>query len=164
MSNNPIAVSSFQTAVEVSKSKVNALVMFFTLIIALLGQPTFVSADTSASTMAPAIVATQTLLNPRAPSSPYSLYPTPIVTPQVMQKWLTVAWCETNQHWASRGPIFSGGLGITNYNWAYFGGRDFAQNASQATPEQQVLIAIRIQKEGGYKGVVPDQNGYCAGW
>ena len=75
-----------------------------------------------------------------------------------------MAQCETQQNWKMRGYIRSGGLGINNSNWVAYGGTQFASNASEATPEQQVLVAIRIQRLGGASDYVPDQDGYCRSW
>jgi hypothetical protein len=56
-----------------------------------------------------------------------------------------------------RGSRYSGGLGISNVNWVAYGGTQFAANAADATPEEQVTIAERIQSSP------PDQYG-CASW
>jgi hypothetical protein len=74
-----------------------------------------------------------------------------------MAKWSKVAICEEGGNWKIVGPRFSGGLGISNVNWDHYGGRQFAANAGLATPEQQVVIAMRIQRNP------PDQFG-CAAW
>src|SRR3974390_1886177 len=56
-----------------------------------------------------------------------------LVSAAVMRAWTRVAICEEGGNWHVRGPRFSGGLGISNANWAYFGGHQFAWNASRAT-------------------------------
>ena len=164
MSSNPIAFRSFHELMDVSKTRVNALVLFATVLIATFGVPTFASADQPPQSPQAVVATVATVADQSTATSPYALYLTTIVTPSVMSKWNKVAWCETHRNWQSRGPIFSGGLGITNHNWAEFGGWDFAHNASQATPEQQVLIATRIQENAGVGGYVPDQYGYCSAW
>jgi len=75
-----------------------------------------------------------------------------------MARWSRVAMCEEGGNWHVYGPRFSGGLGISNANWVIFGGRRFAWNASRATPEQQVVIAMRIQR------FPPDQYGCTGAW
>jgi hypothetical protein len=81
----------------------------------------------------------------------------PFVPPALMAAWTRVAICEEGGNWHVRGPRFSGGLGISNDNWVHFGGRQFAWNASTATPRQQVTVAMRIQRDP------PDQDG-CHSW
>ena len=83
-----------------------------------------------------------------------------LVPRSIMLKWEKVAVCETGYNWASRGPLYSGGLGTTNYNWITYGGRQFANNASDATPEEQVYIATKINSSG----YIPDQYGCGHGW
>jgi len=74
-----------------------------------------------------------------------------------MAEWEKVAICEEGGNWAVRGSTYSGGLGISNVNWVAFGGTQFAANAADATPAEQVIIARRIQLNP------PDQYG-CASW
>jgi hypothetical protein len=76
-----------------------------------------------------------------------------------MQKWTKVAWCETHGDWKMQGATFSGALGISNVVWNEYGGQEFALQAGIATPQEQVLVATRIN--GDY---VPDQNGCRGGW
>ena len=83
-----------------------------------------------------------------------------LIPRSIMLKWEKVAVCETGYDWTSRGPLYSGGLGITNYNWIAYGGRQFADNASDATPEEQVYIATKINSSG----YSPDQYGCGHGW
>ncbi len=78
---------------------------------------------------------------------------------QLMSKWERVAICEVSGHWNMEGPIYSG-IGFLNANWQHFGGTYFGPLAGDATPEQQVVIAMRITKTW-----IPDQYG-CnpTGW
>jgi hypothetical protein len=90
----------------------------------------------------------------------------PIRTPywyvpsNIMAMWAKVNICEMGGRWSVKGPTYSGGLGITNINWKYFGGFQFASNAALATPMQQVVVAERIQGNN----YVPDQYGCGPGW
>ncbi|MBU6495731.1 MAG: transglycosylase family protein [Acidobacteria bacterium] len=78
---------------------------------------------------------------------------------QLMSKWERVAVCEVNGHWNMEGPVYSG-IGFLNINWQSFGGTHFGALAGDATPEQQVLIAMRITKTW-----IPDQYGCSpSGW
>ena len=89
---------------------------------------------------------------------PQATTTTTLVPSSVMVKWDKVAWCETHGNWEMQGPTFSGALGISNVVWSVYG-KEFAPNAGLATPQEQVLVAIRIN--GNY---VPDQNGCNGGW
>ena len=104
-----------------------------------------------------------------APVPPAQAVSTPTVSAEVFAKWSKVAQCETNRNWGRKfyGPYaYSGGLGIQNRNWVYYGGlKDFdAPTAGHATPIEQVIIARRIQAAAGVPDFVPDQNGRCARW
>ena len=79
------------------------------------------------------------------------------VTPAQRAAWNRVAVCEEGGNWQADGPRFSGGLGISRANWAAYGGLQYAQSGAQATPDQQIMVAQRIQYSP------PDQYG-CASW
>jgi len=83
-----------------------------------------------------------------------------LVPRSVVLKWEKVAVCETGFNWTLRGPLYSGGLGITNTNWIAYGGRQFANNAVDASPEEQIYIATKINSSG----YIPDQGGCRYGW
>jgi hypothetical protein len=83
--------------------------------------------------------------------------PADTVTPGERAAWERVALCEEDGNWASDGPAFSGGLGISRANWSAFGGGEFAPEGSLATEDQQIMVAERIEPEP------PDQDG-CRGW
>jgi resuscitation-promoting factor RpfA len=72
--------------------------------------------------------------------------------------WSKVNACEEGGAWHVRGAVFSGGLGISNSNWAEYGGTQFAANAADATPAEQIIVAQRIQP------VPPDQHGCSGSW
>ena len=78
---------------------------------------------------------------------------------QMMDKWQRVAVCEVDGRWNMVGPIYSG-IGFLNINWIHFGGTHFGARAGDATPVQQVLVAMRITQTW-----IPDQYG-CSplGW
>ena len=83
-----------------------------------------------------------------------------LVPRSIVLKWEKVAVCETGYNWTLRGSLYSGGLGITNYNWVAYGGRQFANNEADASIEEQVYIATKINSSG----YVPDQYGCGHGW
>ena len=89
--------------------------------------------------------------------------PEPVIPPAIMAKWQKVAQCEEGGNWHVRGPIYSGGLGITEVNWMAYGGWIYGAEYA-ATPAEQVAIAIKIQALNGYAGYVPHQNGCEHGW
>ena len=79
------------------------------------------------------------------------------VTPYERAAWSRVAMCEEGGNWQADGSRFSGGLGITRANWSIFGGQQYASEAALATPDQQIMVAERIQS------YPPDQHG-CSSW
>ena len=97
------------------------------------------------------------ITNPPVPA-PVTLSVGLSVTPAEMTVWSRVSACEENGNWYMRGPYFSGGLGISNVNWLAYGGTQFAPNAADATPTEQIIVAQRIQSDP------PDQNGCTGGW
>lgn len=89
---------------------------------------------------------------------------TTLVSVVDMAKWSHVNQCEESGNWHANGALYSGGLGIARANWVHFGGLQFAPYGAAATPEQQVVIAKRIEASGGVPNYVPDQNGCAGGW
>ena len=80
------------------------------------------------------------------------------VTPTEYAEWSKVNQCEEGGNWYVYGSVYSGGLGISNINWVGYGGTFFAPNGAEATPDEQIVIASRIQSSP------PDQNGCGSGW
>ena len=64
--------------------------------------------------------------------------------------WEEMAVCETGGNWSHYGPTWSGGLGIYRGTWQEFGGSEFAPLPSQATREQQIIVAERIRARHGF--------------
>ncbi len=60
--------------------------------------------------------------------------------------------------WHTRGTTYSGGLGISEANWAAFGGQADFGDEWVATPDEQVIVALRIQTDA------PDQSGCEGSW
>jgi len=79
------------------------------------------------------------------------------VTPYQRAAWGRVAMCEESGNWGADGSRFSGGLGISRANWSNYGGLKYASEGAMATPDQQIMVAERIQSGP------PDQSG-CRGW
>jgi hypothetical protein len=82
----------------------------------------------------------------------------PSVSPAVFAAWSEVNMCEEGGDWNVQGSTFSGGLGISNANWVVYGGTAFAPDAADATPDEQIIVAERIQPDP------PDQDGCTGGW
>ncbi len=64
--------------------------------------------------------------------------------------WHAIARCESGGNWRD-GGTWSGGLGIAQTTWAGWGGKEFADSARLATPEQQIIVANRISTQGWTK-------------
>ena len=65
--------------------------------------------------------------------------------------WDTIAQCESGGNWAiNTGNGFSGGLQFTPQTWLGFGGGQYAPNAAQATREQQIAVATKVQAAQGW--------------
>lgn len=107
------------------------------------------------------VVAPQSLISDNVTTT--TVAPPPLVSPEVMAKWQKVAQCEQGGNWHVRGSLYSGGLGITEENWMKYGGWKFGAEYA-ASPEQQIVIAVRIQTAAGIPDYVPDQFGCGRGW
>jgi len=81
-----------------------------------------------------------------------------MITAAEIEAWSMVAVCEEGGDWHVSGSEYSGGLGISNYNWVAYGGEIYAPTAATATPREQIVIAKRIQSDP------PDQNGCEGAW
>ena len=65
--------------------------------------------------------------------------------------WDEVAQCESGGNWSiNTGNGFSGGLQFTKSTWLAFGGGKYAPVAHQATREQQIDIAKKVQAGQGW--------------
>lgn len=80
------------------------------------------------------------------------------VTSAERAAWSKVNICEEGGNWHVSGSKFSGGLGISNVNWKKYGGEQFTHTAAVATPDEQIVVAMRIQHNP------PDQNGCSGSW
>lgn len=65
--------------------------------------------------------------------------------------WDTIAQCESGGNWATdTGNGFQGGLQFTPSTWAAYGGTEYAPSANQATREQQIAVAEKVQAAQGW--------------
>ncbi len=65
--------------------------------------------------------------------------------------WDAMAQCESGQRWHIQGQRYGGGLQIMRGTWRRHGGTEFAALPSQATREQQIVVARRILDSGGWR-------------
>lgn len=66
--------------------------------------------------------------------------------------WDKLAHCESTGNWqADTGNGFKGGLQFTPSTWKRFGGTEHAPSADQASREQQIEVAKKVQEEQGWK-------------
>lgn len=65
--------------------------------------------------------------------------------------WDTIAQCESGGDWSiDTGNGFQGGLQFTPSTWAAFGGTEYAPSANQASREQQIAVAEKVQAAQGW--------------
>lgn len=65
--------------------------------------------------------------------------------------WDSIAQCESGGDWSiNTGNGYSGGLQFDPGTWAAHGGTQYAPDASQATREQQIAVAEKIQSSQGW--------------
>ena len=65
--------------------------------------------------------------------------------------WDALAECESGGNWGTNtGNGFSGGLQFTPSTWAAFGGTEYAPQAWQASREQQIAVAQKVQAAQGW--------------
>ena len=134
----------------------------------------FVSAGNSAKATPPTTTSPQTItvIDYRQLALPTTTTTVPVVKPplvdeKTMAPWYRVAQCESHQNWSQvnyGSHSYSGALGIRNDVWAQYGGRQFGETAGNASPQEQVFIARRIQASNGFPDYVPDQDGQCQAW
>lgn len=67
------------------------------------------------------------------------------------ETWDRLAQCESGGNWAiNTGNGFFGGLQFTQQTWEGFGGAEYAPRADQATREQQIAVAEKVQASQGW--------------
>ena len=78
--------------------------------------------------------------------------PSSDASPQSNATWDRLAKCESTNNWdADTGNGFKGGLQFTPSTWRAFGGTGRASSPDQASREQQIAIAKKVQAEQGWK-------------
>jgi hypothetical protein len=67
-------------------------------------------------------------------------------------KWDRMARCESGQNWdADTGNGYKGGLQFSDSTWRSYGGWQYAPTADQASREQQIAVAKKVQREQGWQ-------------
>ena len=85
------------------------------------------------------------------------------VTTFQVAAWERVNMCEEGGRWNVNGPLYSGGLGFSHANWNQFNTFGYPADAADATPEQQIRVAVAFAiRYWGNPNAAPDQSG-CAG-
>ncbi len=81
-----------------------------------------------------------------------------------MAAWTWVNHCEESGNWYVRGSTYAGGLGFSLANWAQFNTFGFPASAADATPEQQVRVAVAFAVHYyGNPDWAPDHSPTCSG-
>jgi resuscitation-promoting factor RpfA len=78
--------------------------------------------------------------------------PSASVSPQSNATWDRLAKCESTSNWdADTGNGFKGGLQFTQSTWKAFGGGEYASSPDEATREEQIAVAKKVQAEQGWE-------------
>jgi hypothetical protein len=87
------------------------------------------------------------------------------VTDYQRAAWDRVNLCEEGGRWNAEGSVYSGGLGFSHANWDTFNTFGYPSDAAQATPEQQIRVAVAFaSRYWGNPDAAPDQNGCRGGY
>ena len=87
------------------------------------------------------------------------------ITPYQQAAWTRVNLCEEGGDWYVNGPVYSGGLGFSHANWDQFNTFGFPADAADATPDQQIRVAVAFAtRYWGNPNAAPDQNGCSGGY
>lgn len=86
-------------------------------------------------------------------TAPLAITGTALAAPAVQNDatWDKLAKCESTNNWkANTGNGFKGGLQFTDSTWKQFGGKQYASSPQQASREEQIAVAKKVQKEQGW--------------
>lgn len=65
--------------------------------------------------------------------------------------WDSIAQCESGGNWAiNTGNGYQGGLQFNSQTWSAYGGGEYAASADQASREQQIAVAEKVQAAQGW--------------
>jgi hypothetical protein len=89
----------------------------------------------------------QSALSPAAPGAS----PVSSLAPPPWTVWDDLAMCESTYRWnANTGNGYHGGLQFHPNTWRAYGGQEFSSFAYQASREEQIHIAVRVQAGQGW--------------
>lgn len=84
-----------------------------------------------------------------APEPVYESAPAPAVSGDSV--WDALAQCESGGNWSiNTGNGFYGGIQFMHQTWVNMGGRQYAEYPHQASREQQIEVATRLQAQYGW--------------
>lgn len=66
-----------------------------------------------------------------------------------------LAMCESTGNWSISTGMFEGGVQFLNSTWLAYGGGEFAPHAYQATREEQIYVANKLQNVTGWRSSWP---------
>ena len=82
------------------------------------------------------------------------------ITASQRAAWDQVNMCEEGGRWNVDGSVYSGGLGFSHANWNQFNTFGYPSDAANATPDQQIRVAVAFAVAyWGSPNAAPDQNG-----
>jgi biotin carboxyl carrier protein len=85
-----------------------------------------------------------------APAAPAPVAPE-VTSVSAGSVWDDLAWCESRGNWGmNSGNDFYGGLQFMHSTWLNMGGADFAYYPHEASREQQIEVASRLQAQYGW--------------
>jgi hypothetical protein len=62
-----------------------------------------------------------------------------------------LAQCESSRNWdADTGNGYKGGLQFNDSTWRAYGGSSYAPSADQASREEQIAVAKKLQRQRGW--------------
>jgi len=104
--------------------------------------------------------------SPATPAIPASTTPTALgITQTQIAAWDKVNICEESGTWTVNGAVYSGGLGFSNVNWSQINTFGFPADAAQATPDEQIRVAVAFAEQYfGTANAAPDQAGCGNGY
>jgi hypothetical protein len=67
-------------------------------------------------------------------------------------RWNRMAQCESGENWdADTGNGYKGGLQFSDSTWRNYGGRQYAPSADQASREEQIAVAKKVERHHGWQ-------------
>ena len=88
---------------------------------------------------------------PEPPASEPVAEPAPVATVAEGSVWDSIAQCESGGNWAiNTGNGYQGGLQFNPQTWNAYGGQEYAATADQASREQQIAVAEKVQAAQGW--------------